>query len=139
MGEFAHTIGIRRGIVGVAEAELAPSSHIAEFVDGPGIRARTAKRSEICDNGIGLDHHGFVAAEYLQGGILGCGIDGIVQRIQSDQAMMPYAVRYRRRRAGKRRGRPGKSSFPIARILRTIEGLATAISEQSGKTGLAKR
>ncbi len=32
-------------------------------------------------------HHGFVAVEYLQRGILGCEVDDIVQRIKPGQPM----------------------------------------------------
>ena len=38
-GEFAHAVGVERGIVAVAQAEFSASRHIAEFVDGAGIRA----------------------------------------------------------------------------------------------------
>ena len=34
VGEPAHAIGIRRGVIGIAEAEFAAARHIAEFVDG---------------------------------------------------------------------------------------------------------
>src|SRR5258708_2121621 len=87
-----HAIGIGRGIVGIAKAKLAAPRHIAEFVDGPGIRARSAERREVGDNGIGLDHHGFVTAEYLQGGVIGRAVDRTFQRIQPDQPM-PRAQR----------------------------------------------
>src|SRR6266481_3338177 len=87
-----HAIGICRGIVGIAQAKLAAPRHEAEFVDGPGIRARSAKWREIGDIGIGLDHHGFVTAKYLQGGVVSRAVDRIFQRIQSDQPV-PRAQR----------------------------------------------
>src|SRR6266481_603717 len=87
-----HAIGICRGIVGIAQAKLAAPRHKAEFVDGSGIRARSAKRREIGDNGVGFDHHGFVSAKYLQGGVVSRAVDRIFQRIQSDQPM-PRAQR----------------------------------------------
>jgi hypothetical protein len=63
------------------------AGHIAEFVDGAWVRARPAKRRQIGDHGAGLDHHGLVAAKYLQRGVPGRGVDGIVQRIEPGQAM----------------------------------------------------
>ena len=87
LGELTHAIGIAGGIVGVSQAELAAPNYITEFIDGSGIRTGSAKRREIGDDGTGLVHHGLVAAENLHGSISGCDVEGVVQRIKSDQSM----------------------------------------------------
>ena len=114
-GEFAHAVGVERRIVAIAQAEFSASRHVAEFVDGAGIGARPAKRREIGDDGVGLDHHGLVALEDVERGIAGRHDRS---RYRADRARSghgarrfpPCACRSRGRLAGTHRGLPDRFS-----------------------------
>ena len=80
-------MAIGRRVVAVGEGELAATCRIAEFVDRAGVGTGAAKWRQIGNDGVRLIHHRFIAFEDRQRRVGGGEIDGVIERIESGQAV----------------------------------------------------